>query len=126
MGKHCRLSCLICNQETRFEDFKVQESSSEEISIALLEGKSNEITNVKVISIPEPSKKKRKYRPRISKSKPKKSKPKPKESTSKPTKSKSKPKKSKPSEPYSYEESSFEEGTDGKISEKDLRKRLIQ
>ena len=125
MGKHCRLSCLICNQENRFEDFKVQESSSEEISIALLEGKSNEITNVKVISIPEPSNKKRKYKPRISKSKPKKSKPKPKENKSKPKKSKpkpkenkSRPKKSKTSDPYSYEESSFEEGTDGKLSEK--------
>ena len=125
MGKHCRLSCLICDQETSFEDFKVQESSSEEISIALLEGKSNEITNVKVISIPEPSNKKRKYKPRISKSKPKKSKPKPKENKSKPKKSKpkpkenkSRPKKSKPSDPYSYEESSFEEGTDGKLSEK--------
>ena len=111
MGKHCRLSCLICNQETSFEDFKAQESSSEEISIALLEGKSNEITNVKVISKPEPSNEKRTYRPRKSKSKPR-------NSTSKPKKDKSKPKKSKPSDSYSYEESSFEEGTDGKLSEK--------
>ena len=117
MGKHCRLSCLICNQETKFEDFKVQESSSEEISIALLEGKSNEITNVKVISIPENSNKTRKHRPRNSKSKPKKSKSETRKSKSEQKKSKSGPKKGT-SEPYSYEESSFEEGTDGKLSEK--------